>query len=837
MKIQTKITLLISAVAIIFIIGIILFKTSEDEKISNLYKERKKEIVASFNRTIESAGKSLAIYAYDYTIWDEMIDFVNKPDSTWAYLNIFTTIPSFDVQFAWVYNENLTLIYSANTLEQSAKQYFILTKEMSREIFKNGYFCQFYLMTEKGLLEIRGAPVQPSNDLKRETKPQGYLFVGRLLTEKYLKDISVQTSAKVIFKETDREALLKNAEYDKNFNVNITIPLKGWDGKPVVWLSLSRYIITAKNLDNFLKNQVLYSLGFAVLVLVIVSISLFTVVGKPLKTISKSLEEKNTALLNGLLKDKAEFGKLSSLIVQFFKLSESSIQKLSSAIEQSPVSVIITNTTGEIEYVNPKFTLVSGYTLDEVKGSNIRNLKSALNSEENNKVLWEAIGSGKELKCELLNKNKDDELYWESVLITPIKDSNSEIINYLIIKEDITEKKNYESELRIAKENAEESNRLKSNFLANMSHELRTPMVGILGFANILSSELKDPEYVEMAQTILKSGSRLTDTLNSILDLSRIESNKLDLNFSLVNLTKILSESVNLYKPMAHNKGLYLNYIFPPEPVLIESDKEILLRAFNNLINNAVKFTIKGSVTIKVYLPENHSDKNIAVDIIDTGIGIPKEYNEIIFKPFRQVSDGFSRKFEGSGLGLSITKKIVELLNGSISFESTPGEGTTFTVLFPLTKLKDVNPVSEDKVSYVTETRLDKLLKKPSILLVENNQVNASVICTYLKDYALVDHFFDGSEAVAKCKIKLYDAVLMDINLKGIDGVEALNLIRRINGHYSNIPVIALTAYAMTGDKEKFLSLGFTHYLSKPFQPDQLLNLLSEIFERSLIVS
>ncbi|MGZ5486782.1 MAG: ATP-binding protein, partial [Nitrososphaeraceae archaeon] len=512
-------------------------------------------------------------------------------------------------------------------------------------------------MTEKGLLEICGAPIQPGNDFKRETKPHGYLFVGRLLTEKYLKDVSVQTSSKVIFSESDKN--MQNAEDDKNFNVNITIPLKGWDGKPVMWLSLSRLVITAKNLDDFLQKQVLYSLGFALLVLVIVSISLFFVVNKPLKTIFKSLEEKNTGLLNGLLKNKAEFGKLSSLIVQFFKMTESSVQKLSSAIEQSSISVMITNISGEVEYVNTKFIQMNDYTIDEVKGQNLRNLKFGSDFEKTSKVLLETMSSGMEWKGELLNDMKNGEQYWEYVLVSPIKDSNNEIINYLVIKEDITKQKKNEIELIAAKEKAEEANRLKTNFVANMSHELRTPMVGILGFANILSSELKEPEHIEMADTILKSGSRLTDTLNSILDLSRIESNKLDIKLIPVNLLEILDESVNLYKPIAYSKGLYLNYSFPPKPVYIKSDKEILIRVFNNLINNAIKFTHNGGVTIKIFSPINHSD-NVAVDIIDTGIGIPKEFNEIIFEPFRQVSDGFSRKFEGSGLGLSITKKIVE---------------------------------------------------------------------------------------------------------------------------------------------------------------------------------
>ena len=517
--------------------------------------------------------------------------------------------------------------------------------------------------------------------------------------------------------------------------------------------------------------------------------------------------------------------------------STEDLLKLSRAVEQSPVSIIITDTKGDIEYINPKVTEVTGYQFAELYGKNSRIFSTAEKSKSEYKILWDTITSGKEWRGEFHNKKKNGELYWELASISPIINEKRKITHYLAVREDITEQKKNLDELVAAKEKAEEANRLKSNFLANMSHELRTPMIGILGYANILSSELKEPEQIEMTDAILKSGSRLTDTLNSILDLSRIESNKLDINLIPVNLLEILDESVNLYKPIAYSKGLYLNYSFSQKPVYIKSDKEILSRVFNNLINNAIKFTHNGGVTIKIFPPKNDSDKYIAVDIIDTGIGIPKEFNEVIFEPFRQVSDGFSRKFEGSGLGLSITKKFVELLAGSISFESTPGEGSTFTILFPLTKSNDEILVTGNKSSYVNETKFDKFSNKPSILLVEDNPVNASVIRAYLKDYASVDHFYDGSEGVAQCKVKLYDAVLMDINLKGIDGVEALNLIRQISEHYSKIPVIAITAYAMSGDKEKFLSLGFTHYLSKPFQRSELLSLLSEIFERPLLIS
>ncbi len=418
-----------------------------------------------------------------------------------------------------------------------------------------------------------------------------------------------------------------------------------------------------------------------------------------------------------------------------------------------------------------------------------------------------------------------------NVRIGIVKDKNGKTIKTYGVNQDITKRKNIENELIEAKEKAEESNRLKSILLANMSHELRTPMVGVLGFADILMGELNEPSHIEMVSIIKNSGTRLISTLNSILDLSRIEANKQDINNSPVNLNEIIKELIQLYSPIIKSKKLYLKYALPEKDVLLNSDKDILPKIFNNLMDNAVKYTEEGGIDVKLTLLDKEPQKKILVDITDTGIGIPKEYHKIIFEPFRQVSEGYSRKFEGTGLGLNITKKFVELLRGTITLKSEPGKGSTFTITFPYTKIeKEINSLSENNPvkNEITNPHLNEL----TVLLVEDDPINALVISSYLKDYLKVDHVSDGQTAIEYSKSKRYDAVLMDINLKGIDGIETHNQIRSIDYHYFNIPIIAVTAYAMLGDREKFLSLGFTHYLSKPFERSQLLILMKEIFKK-----
>ncbi len=500
------------------------------------------------------------------------------------------------------------------------------------------------------------------------------------------------------------------------------------------------------------------------------------------------------------------------------------IQTLTKAVEQSPVCVVITDLDGNIQYVNNKFSEVTGYSLNEVINKNPRILKSGTQGDEFYKELWKTILSGNTWSGELHNKKKNGELYWEYAIISPIVDAGGKILNFVAVKEDITEKKKMIEDLVEAKNKAEESNRLKSSFLANMSHELRTPMVGILGYTDILVSELTNSEHTELAKMVLSSGKRLIETLNSILDLSSIEAKKMELKLEPVDAARILKESVSLFAQNAVSKGLYLKSILP-DNLFINSDREMLNKIFNNLINNAVKYTQSGGITVELSLTNNGDGKNLKVSVTDTGIGISPEYHEIIFEPFRQVSEGYTRKFEGSGLGLSITNKLVKMLDGSIYLESIPGKGSRFIVNIPVAVSMNLPKKDEIQLAAVHSYEFREDL---SILLVEDDELNANIILSYLKPICSVEHASGGETAIECCKNRKYDTILMDINLKGMNGIEAMERIRKMNKYYQTIPVIAVTALAMSGDREKLLSVGFDNYLSKPFERTQLLQVLSE---------
>jgi len=379
---------------------------------------------------------------------------------------------------------------------------------------------------------------------------------------------------------------------------------------------------------------------------------------------------------------------------------------------------------------------------------------------------------------------------------------------------DNTERNKILNDLVIAKDRAEEMNRLKSNFLANMSHELRTPLIGILGFSDILKSEIEDDEHRKMVNTIFESGNRLHETLNLILDLSRIEANRIQIKNEVFDAIFIVKDILQLFEGVAETKSLYLKLETPMKKFEVELDERMFRSIIKNLVSNAIKYTTKGGITVNVNKQERKGQHWIIINIIDTGLGIEKENQEIIFEDFRQVSEGFARNFEGVGLGLTITKNFTEKLGGDIKLESTPGKGSTFTVSIPYQTTKNHNH------------------NFPEILLVDDDEVAFRLTKMILSKNYRVEHSTNGNDALKKVEKKKYSAILMDINLKSeMDGMETTKLIRKIPG-YKEIPIIALTAYAMVGDEDKFLEAGCSHYLSKPFKNKDLLKILKDAIDR-----
>lgn len=420
-----------------------------------------------------------------------------------------------------------------------------------------------------------------------------------------------------------------------------------------------------------------------------------------------------------------------------------------------------------------------------------------------------------------LEKSHNTLSIWNADLESRIKQRTIDLEN------EIEERKKTEIELTYAKEQAEEMNRLKSNFLSNMSHELRTPMIGILGYADIIQNVSEDAEICEMAEIIQISGNRLHNTLNQFLDLSKIESQQSSINLSRIEIVSLIEESVILYKQAALDKNIKLELEIKQAEIFINSHQNLFINLMNNLLNNAVKFTFHGTIKVTVLCV----NQNVIIEVKDSGIGIPEDRLNTVFEPFRQASEGIGRTFEGTGLGLTLVKKYCDFMGGSISVESKLNEGSLFRITFPI--LDSSNLIPEDEKVESADINYYSIVKQNKILLVEDEDICIKAVRLYLKDRFAIEVCSNAEEALEIVNKTEFDLFLIDIGLKSkYNGIDIVKKIRQ-NSINRNKPVIAVTAYSMNGDKENFIKVGFTDYLSKPFYKKDILN----IIENNLINS
>ncbi len=491
------------------------------------------------------------------------------------------------------------------------------------------------------------------------------------------------------------------------------------------------------------------------------------------------------------------------------RYAEQQIRLLSRSVEQSPVTVMITDLDGRLIYVNPKFTEVTGYSEEEAIGKNPSLLKSGKHPPSFFKKLWDTILSGNEWKGEFRNKKKSGEIYWDSSTISPILNEKGDIAYFVGVQEDVTEKKKLHDELVKAKEKAEESDRLKSAFLANISHEIRTPMNGILGFMNLLSEpDLEENTKNRYISIINKSGERLMTTINDIIEISKLEAGQLQVQISEVDISAVMDYLFGFFRHQATAKGILLkvNSQLSGSDAVIKTDRQKLEGLLINLIRNAIKFTRKGFIEFGNCLEAGQ----LQFYVRDTGIGIPPDRLEAIFDRFVQADLKLTRPYEGSGLGLSIAKGYTELLGGKIEVESEEGKGSVFYFTIPFQPAKS----SVRKTATVSPSK-GKPVEGKIILIAEDDEIsNLLMEEIFAKGNFKLLHTYKGEDTVKICKEHSdIDLILMDIRMPDMNGLEVTRQIRKFN---KTVPILAQTAYAMPGDKESALKAGCNDYISKP---------------------
>jgi PAS domain S-box-containing protein len=494
-------------------------------------------------------------------------------------------------------------------------------------------------------------------------------------------------------------------------------------------------------------------------------------------------------------------------------------RKLYRAVEQSSVSVLITDLDGKIEYVNPKVSETTGYSRDELIGRNPRIFKSGEVQKSDYKKIWDDIVSGRQWHGEFHNKKKNGELFWELAAISPVFDGEGSITHFVAIKEDITRQKEIIVELKEAKDKAEAGDRLKMAFIQNISHEIRTPLNGILGFAEfVLQPNIPEDEKNLYREILGASSERLLNTITNYMDISLIVSGNMLIKLKPVNLIILIESIYEKYLPKCNDRDLKFIKQIPKHNVInsIICDASLLRKTISHLLDNALKFTKTGSITLGYHIENSEYE----IFVKDTGSGISTDAQGKVFQIFMQEEVSDAREYEGSGLGLSIAKGLVELIGGKIRIESTKGQGTAVIISLGSASAArnrgESSDMSEvDDITYNINTT-------PVILVAEDNDFNSSFYKIILERASF--KFLqagNGAEAVEMChdhpEISI---VLMDIKMPVMDGLEATKRIREFR---VNLPIISITALSTIADKERALEAGCNEYLTKPVNIGQLL--------------
>lgn len=549
------------------------------------------------------------------------------------------------------------------------------------------------------------------------------------------------------------------------------------------------------------------------------------------------------------------------------KQAEGQLNKFLKVVEQSPNMILITGLDAVIEYVNPAFCRISGYSSEDVIGRRYKFLKMAQADESEYEDLWNCLRSGVAWHGENIDKRKTGELYWQGISINPILNEAGNTMNYVSIMSDISDRrkvedelqelninleqkvrertselsitneflmneviarKKNETELKIARIEAEKANKAKSEFISRMSHELRTPMNSILGFAQLFAMGNLAPSQRKGVDHILNSGNHLLKLINEVLDISKIEAGKLSLSLEFIKVREVITEAMDLVKPLAINPGITIHYENSDlDSLSIRADKQRLIQVLVNLLSNAIKFNKKGgSITIKTTLLKQHDnvDNKVQISITDTGIGISEKDFPKLFSPFERFGVA-EQTTEGTGLGLPISKELMSLMGGTIGVDSKLDRGSTFWVELPFA----MNTHNSYANLYDSqENNAKQNIGKATILYIEDNHSNIELIEQIFKlhrpNTRLISHNY-GNDTVRLAIENLPNLILLDLDLPDIHGSKVIEMLKK-DEKTKNIPVIIISADAMPHRIKKLKKVGAKNYLTKPFD---VLELLSEI--------
>ncbi len=505
---------------------------------------------------------------------------------------------------------------------------------------------------------------------------------------------------------------------------------------------------------------------------------------------------------------------------------EEKLNVQSAALEAAANAIVITSRDGTIQWTNPAFTQLTGYEASEVIGANPRLLKSGVEPVEFYKDLWGTISSGKVWHGEVVNRRKDGTHYTEEMTIAPVRAADGAIDHFVAIKQDITMRKEVETELLESKEAAEAATRAKSEFLANMSHEIRTPMNGVVGMTELLLDTKLTDEQCDFAETIRASADSLLAIINDILDFSKIEAGKLTMDTIEFDLCKAVEGAMETFAARADAKGIELaNFLEPDVMGQLRGDPGRLQQILTNLLGNAVKFTEHGEVVVIVSKQsESLTDIMLRFEVTDTGVGIEEEAQARIFQSFSQADGSTTRKYGGTGLGLAISKQLVSLMGGEIGVNSTPGYGATFWFTARFEKQIGMGVLAAPGAHGLVGLR---------VLIVDDNATNRKILRHQLEAWRITaDSVAGGSEALKELRRAVptggYDLAILDMQMPEMDGIMLARAIKADTAIAATRLVI-LTSLGQMLDAAGLKTAGVDACLVKPVKQSRLLDCMVSI--------
>jgi len=503
---------------------------------------------------------------------------------------------------------------------------------------------------------------------------------------------------------------------------------------------------------------------------------------------------------------------------------------------------------GTIISANPKFVEISGYPLEELIGEDHAILNSGRHPKGFFKQVWETITAGETWHGTICNRNKEDRLYWVESTIQPILNHSGEIEHFISIRTDVSALKKAEEsmrekvrELQGAKREAEAANQAKSGFLSSMSHELRTPLNSIIGFSDLLANARLTESQNRQVNNIRQSGYHLLELINQVLDLSTIESGNMELSLETVDMKDVIDSCLSTIQPMAERNGIAVDYDRPKNcDATIKADYTRVKQVLLNYLSNAIKYNKdngRASISCERFEvgPDGEGEAFLKISVADTGVGIPESKQHKVFEPFNRLGIE-SKSIEGTGIGLNISQKIIELMNGETGFTSVEGQGSTFWFTLPLTQRKTAG-VFEDvaegqALNQQVEPSSSLRLGSKQVLYIEDNPLNMQLmgeIFEMLDDFELTIAPL-AEIGLEKARELVPDCIFFDLDLPGMSGEEAFKILRQEpdllqKGTF----MVALTAKAMSEDVERGHRLGFDRYLTKPIDVKEIVQLLRDL--------